>query len=66
MYKYEVLTADETNLEAVLNEAEGKGQEVFAVLPTINFKMTKIVMGVSVPLPEQVQYKVVLRTNTET
>lgn len=65
MFAYEVVTADETNLEAVLNHAVKQGKEVFQILPTINFKTTQVMM-VKVPLPDQVQYKVVLKTNTET
>jgi len=58
-YDWKVIKATGENLEETLNGVQG--YEVFQVLPTLSFTNTKIVMGVSVPLPGEVEYAVVLR-----
>lgn len=60
MYAYRTVKCNDAGLEETLNNPQD-GEEVFQVLPTISFTPTKIVMGVNVPLPGEVEYMVVFR-----
>ncbi len=59
MFKVEKSERDE--LEEKLNALEGEGWEIFAVIPTLDFVNTKIVMGISAPLPQNVEYDIIAK-----
>lgn len=61
MFKWRVEHVQRGTLENQLNVLEGAGWEIFAVVPTLDFVNTKIVMGVSAPLPQNVEYDIICR-----
>jgi hypothetical protein len=65
MFKWKVARAVRDNLEECLNDWQAEGWEIFNVIPTLSFVNTKIVMGVSAPLPQNVEYDIILRKKGE-
>lgn len=59
MYEWKVDTVSE-GLESALNKYECEGWEIFAVVPTLKFENTKVVMA-TVSLPKQIEYNIVMR-----
>ena len=63
---FKVQKSERNELEDKLNALEAEGWEIFAVIPTLDFVNTKIVMGISAPLPQNVEYDIIARQKGET
>ena len=57
---FRVHNVDHATLESKLNELESDGWEVFAVVPTLKFEKTKVVMA-TVSLPGNIEYNIIAR-----
>tara|TARA_Y100000034_G_C6828569_1_gene373832 strand:+ start:703 stop:915 length:213 start_codon:yes stop_codon:yes gene_type:complete len=66
MYNWKAVKSGRNALEQSLNELEKDGWEVFNVIPTLSFVNTKIVMGVSAMLPQNVEYDILVRKRVVT
>lgn len=64
MYDWKVDTVSE-DLQGALNKYDGDGWEIFAVVPTLKFENTKVVMA-TVSLPKQIEYNIVMRKRKST
>lgn len=64
MYTWKVASANREGLEGALNGFQEEGWEIFNIVPTLDFVNTKIVMGVSAPLPQNVEYDIICRKQT--
>ena len=62
MYEWKIVKSSRVDLEFNLNSFEKAGWEVFGIVSFVN---TKVVM-VNVPLPQDVEYDIILRKQKET
>lgn len=61
MYEWKTEAVEREKLEERLNALEQDNWEIFAVIPTLEFKNTKFAFGISAPLPQNVEYDIVAR-----
>ena len=59
---FKVHTVGIETLESKLNELESEGWEIFAVVPSLRFEKTKVVMA-TVPLPGNIEYNIIARNS---
>ncbi len=59
---FKVHTVGHATLESKLNELAGQGWEIFAVVPTLKFEKTKVVMA-TVSLPGDIEYNIIARSS---
>lgn len=59
-FEWKVATVKHNILEQALNEHQDQGWEIFAVVPTLRFESTKVVVA-TVQLPTEIEYNIILR-----
>jgi hypothetical protein len=58
--KWKVVTVTRDQMESSLNSYQQQGWEIFAVVPTLKFENTKVVMA-TVSLPKAIEYDLIMR-----